>query len=347
MVTAVRNLKETIVPFTATDGFECNLLHVEGPAPPTKGPVMLVHGAGVRANIFRAPVDQTLVDMLVDSGYDVWLENWRASIDFAPNQWTLDQAAIHDHPQAVNKIMEQAGADSIQAVIHCQGSTSFMMGIAAGLMPGVRTVVSNAVSLHPVIPRLSSFKMASLIRLVGSQYPYMNPQWGLDADTWQAKLVSLWVGLTHHECDNAVCKQASFTYGIGFPTLWEHDQLNEATHDWLTHEFAEVPRSFFQQMNRSVAEGALVSVESDPRLPASFAEYTPQTDARFAFLAGELNRCFLPESQQRTYEMFDAMRPNYHSVHVLPGYAHLDVFMGKNAAQDVFPIILDELDKPV
>ena len=40
-----------------------------GPAkPPAKAPVLLVHGAGVRANIFRAPSGRTLVDVLVDEG---------------------------------------------------------------------------------------------------------------------------------------------------------------------------------------------------------------------------------------------------------------------------------------
>ena len=84
---------ETVVPFTAGDGFRCNLIHVQGERSPTKGPVLLVHGAGVRANIFRARVQVTLVDFLTKHGYDVWLENWRASIDLPPNRWTLDQAA--------------------------------------------------------------------------------------------------------------------------------------------------------------------------------------------------------------------------------------------------------------
>ncbi len=91
-------LTERLVPFAAGDGFACNLINVRGERAPDKGPVLLVHGAGVRANIFRARVDTTLVDYLVDRGYDVWLENWRASIDFPPNRWTLDQAALHDHP---------------------------------------------------------------------------------------------------------------------------------------------------------------------------------------------------------------------------------------------------------
>ena len=72
------------MPFKAGDGLDCNLIHVQGDKAPTRGPVLLVHGAGVRANIFRAPVAKSLVDVLVECGYDVWLENWRASIDLPP-----------------------------------------------------------------------------------------------------------------------------------------------------------------------------------------------------------------------------------------------------------------------
>src|SRR5688572_24690887 len=75
------------VPFTAGDGLQSTLINVRGVAEPTRGPVILVHGAGVRAEIFRAPVRRTIVGELVAAGYDVWLENWRASIDLAPNLW--------------------------------------------------------------------------------------------------------------------------------------------------------------------------------------------------------------------------------------------------------------------
>ncbi len=153
-------LNARVVPFEAGDGFPCNLIHIRGPKPPVKGPVMLAHGAGVRANLFRAPVERTLVDELIDSGYDVWLENWRASIDLRPNLWTLDQAAVFDHPYAVRKIVDETGWDQVKAVIHCQGSTSFMMSAAAGLVPEVKVIVSNAVSLHPIVPTLTGFKIS-------------------------------------------------------------------------------------------------------------------------------------------------------------------------------------------
>jgi hypothetical protein len=336
---------ESVVPFTAGDGLQCNLIRVQPERPAPKGPVLLVHGAGVRANIFRAPVPTTIVDYLLDNGYEVWLENWRASIDLPPNRWTLDQAAVFDHPHAVRTIVRTTGHDRVKAVIHCQGSTSFMMSLLAGLVPEVTTVVSNAVSAHTVVPNLSLFKLDFVLPVGGRFTDHLNPQWGIYAPTPFAKVIARFVELTHHECANAVCKQVSFTYGSGFPALWSHANLSPATHEWLKQEFAYVPLSFFRQMARCVRRGHLVSVDGLPQLPADFLAQPPGTDARFAFIAGARNQCFLPASQVETFHWLDARRPGYHALHVIPGYGHLDVFMGTNAARDTFPLILAELDR--
>lgn len=336
--------RETVVPFTASDGFACNLLHIEGGSG-ERGPVLLVHGAGVRANIFRAPVQTTIVDRLVEHGYDVWLENWRASIDLPPSTWTLDQAAVFDHPQAVRTVLRETGMPTLKALIHCQGSTSFMMSAAAGLLPQVSTIVTNAVSLHPVVTPFSRLKLKATVPLVSAMMDYLNPQWGLDAPTLRARLIALVVMLTHHECDNLVCRQVSFTYGSGFPTLWSHENLNDETHEWLKREFAHVPLSFFRQITKSVSEGALVTVDGRAELPANLGAQPPRTDARIAFIAGERNVCFLPESQRKTFEFFSRHSKQRHTLHIVPNYGHLDMFMGRNAARDVFPIIIGELDQ--
>lgn len=337
--------KDTVIPFPAGDGFECNLIHVEGAKAATKEPVLLVHGAGVRANIFRAPTHTNLVDFLIGKGYDVWLENWRASIDLAPSRWTLDQAAIFDHPVAVRTVCERTGASGLRAVIHCQGSTSFMMSAVAGLVPQVKAIVSNAVALHTIIPQFSAFKIKYATPFLNLLTDYLDPQWGLHAPTVPAKLVDLVVQLSHHECNNPICKEVSFTYGSGHPALWRHENLSSETHEWLKQEFAKVPLTFFEQMKRCVERGHLVSVEGRRELPEDFVAQPPETDARFSFFAGDLNQCFLPESQVRTFKYFDSLRKNYHSLHLLPGYSHLDVFMGTEASQDVFPMMLAELDR--
>src|SRR4029079_19635428 len=92
-----------------------------------RGPVLLVHGAGVRAEIFRPPLERTLVDALLDDGFDVWMINWRASIDLRPVAWTLDEAAAYDYPAVFRLILGRTGAQSLKAFVHCQGSTSFMI----------------------------------------------------------------------------------------------------------------------------------------------------------------------------------------------------------------------------
>src|SRR5258707_14075356 len=89
---------ERVVPVRARDGFELNLINVRGSQRPEKGPVLLVHGAGVRANIFCAPGGGTLLDSLVEAGYGRWVGKWRASHDFPPDEWKRDQRAVPDTP---------------------------------------------------------------------------------------------------------------------------------------------------------------------------------------------------------------------------------------------------------
>ncbi|GEO07366.1 hypothetical protein AAE02nite_50300 [Adhaeribacter aerolatus] len=340
---AGKNLQFEIFPFEAADGFPCNLIHVSGSTKNTKDPVLLVHGAGVSASIFLAPVNKNIVEFLLEEGYDVWLENWRASIDFAPNKWTLDQAALYDHPAAVKKVVEITGSPKIKAIIHCQGSTSFMMSVVAGLVPQVTNIVSNAVSLHPVVPDFSRFKLSVMVPMVKQLTDYLNPQWGIKAPSLTAKMVNTLVQLTHHECNNSVCKQVSFTYGSGFPALWRHENLNDETHEWIKSQFAAVPMTFYKQIARSVKAGHLMSIEKKKELPDSFVAAAPATEARISFFAGGKNLCFLPDSQVQSFKYFDNLRQNYHALRVLPDYSHLDVFIGKNAYKDVFPLMLQEL----
>jgi pimeloyl-ACP methyl ester carboxylesterase len=335
---------ERTIEFRADDGHLCNLVHVQGRQEPTRGPVLLVHGAGVRANIFRPPNDRHFVQALLDHGYDVWLENWRASIDLPPCEWTLDEAALYDHPAAVRKVVELTGAASIKAVIHCQGSASFMLSAVSGLVPQVSTIVSNAVSLHPQVSWISHRKCRYAIPAVGLLTPYLDPRWGEHAEGFVPRMLQGLVRLTHHECSNGVCRFSSFTYGTGFPVLWRHENLSDRTHDWIRQEFGCVPLSFFRQMTRCLDAGHLVS-----RLPGLATDPTaqpPKTTARIAFIAGELNNCFKWQSQQASFDWFERHRPNYHSLHVLGGYGHLDIFLGQHAQRDTFPVLIAELDAP-
>lgn len=334
-----------VLPLTALDGTALTLVRVRGRHPATRDPVMLVHGAGVRAELFRPPLPRTLIDALLDDGWDVWLLNWRASIDLEPIPWTLDQAAAYDHPAAVRFVLEATGAQRLKAIVHCQGSTSFTMAAVSGLVPEVDTVITNSVSLHPVIPRFSTIKIGRVAPVVSRLLPHVSPAWGDKPDGLLSRAMVSFVRATHHECDNSVCRMVSFIYGTGWPALWSHDNLDEVTHDWIRGEFGKCPMSFFAQMDRCSRAGHLVPVDDLPALPSSFVARAPQTDARFVFLAGEDNRCFLPESQQRSFDFFAKHRPGRDTLHRISGYGHLDVFFGREACRDTYPLILEELDR--
>lgn len=137
-----------------------------------------------------------------------------------------------------------------------------------GLLPQVYTIVSNAVSLHPVVTPLARAKLRYVVPITARLTGYLDPRWGRDGAVGAAQGAQRFRVAEHRECDNGVCKFASFTYGAGKPTLWRLENLNAATHDWLSDEFAEVPLTFFAQMARCVQAGRLLSVEGRPELPA-------------------------------------------------------------------------------
>jgi hypothetical protein len=221
-----------------------------------------------------------------------------------------------------------------------------MMSALAGLVPEVKTIVSNAVSLHPIVPRLANLKLRSMIPTTARVLGYLDPQWARVGAPWVVpKLVDAWIKLTHHECQNGVCKWSSYTYGAGKPTLWSHENLNEQTHAWLKHEFAAVPLTFFTQIVRCVRAGRLLAVDHRPELPEDFTAQPPRTDARVVFLAGAQNKCFTAASQRASHAWYEGHADGRTALHVFRDYGHLDVFMGRNAARDVFPTIVSELER--
>jgi hypothetical protein len=334
-----------IVPFAAGDGTALSLHNIRAERrEPHRGPVLMIVGTSVRANIlYGAPRPSSLVNALVDEGYDVWIENWRASIDFPRRDYTLDQAAVFDHPAAIRRIREETGADTLKAVVHCQGSTSFMMSALAGLVPEVTTVVSNAVSLHVELTPLSKLKLLRMIPPAARVVSGIDPQWAIRAPSTVAAGIAATARVLRRDCDNPVCALSTFMYGVGPDVLWRHENLDAATHEWVGREFGYAPIAFFKGLSQSARAGHLVSSQGFDELPADFTAQPPQTTARFTFLAGSRNVCFLPAGQRKTFEYMDDRQPGRHAYRELPGYSHLDVFFGRRAHEDVFPAIVDAL----
>ncbi|MCW5954738.1 MAG: hypothetical protein KIT69_20990, partial [Propionibacteriaceae bacterium] len=197
--------------------------------------------------------------------------------------------------------------------------------------------------LHLVLPPFSRFKLQTLSPVLRRFEPYVDAAWGDGPENFVPLITRSAVRLWHTECRNPTCNMASFAIGSGSNALWLHANLDEATHEWLRHEFGKIPMSVYHQLAVSAKAGQLVSVTRASDLPQRFADAAPRTAARFVLFTGDQNRTFLPAGQRATHQWLNQHRPGKDSLHVLPGYSHGDIFIGRRAHLDVFPLLLDEL----
>jgi cholesterol oxidase len=309
-----------------------------------KGPVMLSHGLGVSSRIFTIDtIETTLTEYLSAAGFDLWLLDYRASIDLpaSASEFTADDVAQYDYPAAVATICERTGAASVQAVVHCFGSATFTMAMLSGLQH-VRSAVCSQVSAHLVVPEVTRLKS-------GLHVPGILERLGvgsLDAlasedEPWYEKLydraLQLYPEQASQYCRSAVCHRITFMYSL----LYQHGQLNTATHDALHEMFGIANMTVLEQLAEMVRAGHVVTVGGrDAYLPHLDRMAIPIT-----FVHGAENDCFLPQSTAITHAVLREANPAVsYQRHVIPGYGHIDCIFGKDASRDVYPIIRRHLE---
>jgi len=327
--------------FKAADGVGLRLTRYQGGA---KGPVILSPGLGVSSLIFSIDTIETnLLEYLFAHGYDVWLLDYRSSIELpsATLQASGDDVANKDYPAAVAKVLELTGAKSVQMVVHCWGSTTFFMAMLAGLK-GVRSAVASQIATQIRAPLATHIKtglhLPSFLKAVGIETltAYADNHEGLLAKVYDAGLKLYPIELKNH-CTSATCHRITFMYA----PLYEHANLNEATHDALHEMFGVANMKAFMHLARLANTGHLVDFGgNDIYLPHLDRLAIPIT-----FIHGAQNECFLPESTEITLnDLSKANGSNLYKRRVIPGYGHIDCIFGKNAVKDVYPFILEHLD---
>jgi cholesterol oxidase len=327
--------------FKTSDGIQLKLTRYRGGG---KGPVILSHGLGVSSLIFSMDtIDTNLLEFLYAHGFDVWLLDFRASIDLPASgtQFSADDIATRDYPAAVNKVRELTGAPTVQMLVHCFGSSTFFMAMLAGL-EGVRSAVCSQIATHIVSPTLVNLK-------TGLHVPEFLDKLGIKSLTayvdthadWKDRLfdetLKLYPIEAAQRCHNPVCHRITFMYA----PLYQHEQLNEETHECLHEMFGIANMRAFEQLALMGRKGHLVSFDgADVYLPNLKRLAIP-----IAFIHGERNECFLPESTEITYDLLRKTNgANLYTRNVIPGYGHIDCIFGKNAAKDVYPLMLNHLE---
>jgi len=330
--------------FNTADGVRLRLTRYRGG---DKGPVMLVHGLGVSSLAFATDTIETnMTEYLYANGYDVWLLDYRSSIEMpvVTTQHTADDIARYDWPAAVDTVRQITGADSIQVVVHCYGAITFHMAMLGGYVEGVRSAVASQVGAHVrVIPAnrvKSGIYLDALLDKIGvdalTMYTDGEEGW---LDRLYNRAISFNPVIAREErCNSPVCHRVTFLYA----PLYEHDQLNTATHDNLHELFGVASMSNFEHVGELTRKGQLVTAEGDE---AFYLEHPERLAIPITYIHGAENETWLPESTALTEEWLRAHNgKDLYRRHLIPDYGHIDCIFGKNAVNDVYPLILDHLE---
>lgn len=326
--------------FNTNDDVQLKLTRYKGGP---KGPVIFLHGLGVSSFIFAVDTIETnMLEFFFAAGFDVWLLDSRASIDLpsSSTQFTADDVATKDYPAAIEHVRAVTGAATVQMLAHCYGATTLSMALCAGLK-AVRSAVISQISTHIIPPTVNRIR-------TGLHIPDFLSAMGIKAldaytDThadWLSMLYDKALALypIRERCQDPVCHRITFMYA----PLYQHEQLNEATHQALHEMFGIANIRAFEGLGLMTRIGHIVSAEG-------LETYIPRMDRMaipIAFIHGQQNECFLPESTEITYKLLrERNDPTLYSRSVIPGYGHIDCIFGRNAANDVYPVMLKHLEK--
>jgi cholesterol oxidase len=249
----------------------------------------------------------------------------------------MDDVATLDWPAAVRTVCSATGSRDVEVIAHCMGSMTLLMALLSGLQ-NVRFGICSAVGFYPMAPALTRLK--AILRLPQVVKIFT----GLMTTHYDGTLVDKLVDAallfypTNERCSSPVCRRIEGIYG----NVFHHDNLNEATHEAIDEMFGVGNVTSFEHILKIFEVGRLVSHEgSDVYIPHVSSLKTPIT-----FVHGEKSGMFNIEGTKRTFdELCQVNGPEHYRMITLPEYAHMDVFIGKNSAKDVFPLLVQELDK--
>ncbi|HEX8438793.1 alpha/beta fold hydrolase [Archangium sp.] len=339
-------------PFTTQDGLGLSLHRfLRAPADDV---VLLIHGLTTSSDMFIMPEHENLVRYLLDHGFsDVWTLDFRMSNRYPYNlrrhRYTLDDVAAFDFPAAVARLRQVVGDCRLHVICHCLGSVSFMMSLFGGAVEDISSVIANSAALTPRIPRWSQLKLAVAPFLLEHvlDMPYLDPNARHEPLLSRSGLLGRAVGLLHRECDEPACHMLSMMWGSGAPALYRHENLHPVTHRRGGDLYGPTSHHYYRHVLKMVRAGGAVKYDlGDSRLdhlPDNYFRFARDLQTPILLVTGEDNHVFT-DSNVVCYRRLEALAPGRHSLEVIPGYGHQDVFMGKDCARAVFPRFLRFLE---
>lgn len=339
---------DAVIEFRTADGLDL-LLRRSGPADAPA--VLFVHGNGVSARMFDLPEIRNVTDVLADAGYESWLLDWRGSsrLPYAESghRYTLDDVALYDLPAAVEQVRRRIGDRPLFVVAHCVGALAVASALTAGLLPGLAGVIAQGVFLTPKVSGSSRVRVLLGSELIGGRVTHLDSDFR-KVGLW-SKRTLLYAALSRKgDCTDPTCRMVQHGWGMG-AKLFEHDHLDPRTHDRLADLFGAIGLSTLPHLRQMELAHAVVRFNLDDEryapLPENALDSAGRIDCPVLLLSGSRNEAW-PGANRLCHQVLAEREPGLDVRYVeIPSYGHLDTFIGRGAALDVFGHIADFLDE--
>jgi len=316
--------------------------------------ILIIHGLTTSTDMFIMPEHYNLVSYLLDHGYnDVWCLDFRMSNRHSYNlfkhRYTMDDVALYDYKPTLALMRQHIGDKPIHVISHCLGANSVTMALFAKVIDGVSSVIANSVGLTPRVPWWSNIKL--MMAPDGVEYviglPYLNPVWDDDPGLTRGKIFARIVDMFHHECDVPACHMLSLMWGTGWPALYSHENLADVTHRRGGDLYGATSMNYYRHVRKMVKAGQAVKYSNTAAyasLPGDYFAYAREIETPVLFMTGADNKVF-SNSNIVCWERLQSIVPGRHELHVFPGYGHQDPFMGDRVDRDIFPRLLEFIEK--
>jgi cholesterol oxidase len=322
-----------------------------------KGPVLLAPGFGMSTYAFTVGKPSTK-DFLCGRGYDVWLLDYRASdrLDRSLDQFTIDDLVLRDFPDAIEQVYKESGS-KVRVLAHCVASLVVLLAL---LREETSVRVSRCIETatlsqtfpfidHPRINRLKArLHLATVLKWLGFR-PVLTADYDMRTG-WSGRVLDRLLRFypTRERCTNGVCRRVLFMYG----EVLRHDKLDSGTHDQMYEMFDRANLTALEHLSKMIVRRRAVDRKGGDTY------VTPDNFGRvkipITLIQGTKNRLFRPSGAEKTYEWLLKYGGCGHKnenarifrLEWIDGYAHLDIFVGKDAPRETYKFLLNGLERP-
>ncbi|PHH92854.1 hypothetical protein CDD83_4276 [Cordyceps sp. RAO-2017] len=342
----------------ASDGVRTEL-HVWEPAPGAVATdeagvgvetenLLMIPGAAVDHQMFALPtVPVNAVDYFTRAGYRVFVAVHRiCKGTTGQGQWTTYDARL-DVRASLEHIRRRHGR--VYAVAHCLGALALASGLLDGSIPAqwLEGITCSQVLMHPLWEALNMVKVRlPLDRL----YTLLAGRWFECATSTDDSLVQqalnqllrLYPQERRELCSSAACHRATLLFG----RCWSHGNLNEATHRHLDRLLGGANMTLLDLLVQMGRRGTLLANGPGYQELATADNVRRLRGLPILLFTGGDNAVLSPLATERSYESLrDVFGVQHCRRRLVPGYGHLDCWMGRNAWRDVFPLVRREVDR--